>query len=151
MTATNHALTGALIGLIIGQPLIAVPAAIGSHFVCDVLPHFGRNISEKDLFRSDGFRNYLIVEAILCGLIVGLMAALRPEHWLLAIICAFLAAAPDLLSLNRYLTIRNHHQWRGNIYTRFAKSIQWFERPIGAVVEGAWFAGAIILLVPFLR
>jgi len=42
MTATNHALTGAAIGLLVGEPLIAVPAAIASHFICDALPHYGR-------------------------------------------------------------------------------------------------------------
>lgn len=151
MTATNHALTGAVIGLVVGQPLIAVPAAFISHFVCDALPHFKVDMPIKKLLKSRGFRDYLIAEAFLCASLVALLALFRPQHWLLASICAFAAASPDLLSINQYLKTRNGKAWRPGLYKRFADGIQWFSKPIGAVVEVAWFAAAIILLVPFLR
>ncbi len=146
MTATNHALTGAFIGLIVGQPLIALPAALASHFVCDALPHFGRNMPEKALLKSAWFRHYLILEFVVCVAIVAALAVFQPQHWQLAVICAFAAASPDLLSLPRYLdAVRNKH-WQHNWYTRFAKDIQWFERPIGGVVEIVWFAAMITMM-----
>lgn len=153
MTATNHAMTGAIIGLLVGQPLIAIPAAVASHFVCDAIPHFGFNSRwpERAKLKSKIFQNYLIVEVVACLLIVSCLLFLRPEHWLLASTCAFAAAAPDLLSANRYFTIRHNRSWRPNLYSKFAKNIQWFEQPIGAVVEIAWFIAAIIILIPFLR
>jgi hypothetical protein len=151
MTAINHALTGTAIGLLIGQPLLAIPAAVGSHYVCDVLPHFGTGLPQKTLLKSNKFRNYLVVEAILCFVVVACLAILRPEHWWLAAICAFAAAAPDLLSINKYLTIRRGKRWQPGRYTKFANDIQWFERPIGAVVEVAWFVAAVIIIIPFLR
>lgn len=151
MTAVNHALTGTFIGLVVGQPLIALPVALASHFACDALPHFGTRLPSEITLKSNSFRNYLIVEATLCFLIVLGLAVLRPQHWLLAAVCAFLAASPDLLSVNRYLKIRHGKHWKRNTYSKFAGNIQWFERPIGAVVEAAWFAAAIIVILPFVR
>jgi hypothetical protein len=150
MTATNHALTGAIIGLAVGEPIIALPAAFLSHFVCDVLPHYGNPNSDK-VIKTNGFRNYLIVEAVLCFLLVLTLAVVRPENWLLAAACAFLAASPDFLWINKYLTIRAGRIWKPNLFSRFALGIQWFQRRIGAVVELTWFAAAIIVLSQFLK
>ncbi|MDB5170871.1 MAG: hypothetical protein JWO35_565 [Candidatus Saccharibacteria bacterium] len=150
MTAINHALTGAVIGLVVGQPLLALPMAVVSHYVCDALPHFGLRMSNKLKLKTNGFRNYLIVEAALCFLLVVMLAVLHPANWLLAAECAFLAAAPDFLSINRYLTTRAGKHWKPGLYSKFAGGIQWFERPIGAVVEVAWLIAAIIVMAPFL-
>jgi hypothetical protein len=151
MTAINHALTGTAIGLIVGQPLIAVPVAVASHYVCDVLPHFGTGLPDKILLKTDNFRNYLVVEAVLCASLVAGLALLQPQHWLLAAICAFAAAAPDLLSINRYWKKRHGRRYQPGAYVRFATRIQWFERPIGGVVEVAWLFAMIVLILPFLR
>lgn len=150
MTATNHALTGAIIGLVVGQPLLAVPAAVASHFICDALPHFKSNLPDKVMLKTKGFRNYLIVDASLCVLLVAILAIFQPQHWLLASVCAFAATSPDLLWINKYLRIRRGKSWQRNSFAKFAGGIQWFQRPIGAVVEVAWFIAAIIILVPFL-
>jgi len=151
MTATNHALTGTVIGLVTGEPLIALPAALASHFVCDAIPHFGSALPPQVNLRRNNFRNYLILEFCLCVLLVAVLAVFHPEHWLLASVCAFLATSPDLLSINRYLKTRRGEHWKRSAYAKFAGNIQWFERPIGAVVEVAWFAAAIVVIVPFLR
>jgi hypothetical protein len=154
MTATNHAMTGALIGLVIGQPLIAIPAAVVSHFVCDALPHFRAGDTKEgfeDAVKAPWFTKYLITEAFLCALIVLVLAAVRPENWLLAAVCAFAAAAPDFLWVPKYLQRRSEHEWQPNRFGRFAAGIQWFQKPIGALVEIAWFIGCAILILPFLR
>jgi hypothetical protein len=151
VTAVNHALTGTVIALVVGEPLIALPTALASHFICDALPHFGSNIPPAARLKTNNFRNYLIVEACLCMLIVAVLASLRPDHWLLAAVCAFLAASPDLLWINKYLKMRRGHHWKRNAYERFAGNIQWFERPVGAVVEVAWFAAAITVILPFVQ
>lgn len=150
MTAINHALTGAVIGLVVGEPLIAVPAAVASHFVCDALPHFGSSLPDGVQLKTKSFRNYLIAEASLCMLLVAVLAIFQPQHWLLAAVCAFLATAPDLAWIDKYLKLRRGQQWKRNGFAKFADGIQWFAKPIGAVVEIAWFAAAIIILVPFL-
>lgn len=151
MTATNHALTGAVIGLVVGQPLIALPAALASHFICDALPHFGSSLPDKVRLKSIGFRNYLVLDASLCVLLVLSLAIFQPQHWFLASVCAFLATSPDLLWLNRYLKARRGQNWKWNSFAKFAGGIQWFQQPIGAAVEIAWFIAAVIILIPFLR
>lgn len=150
MTAINHALTGTVVGLIVGQPLLAIPLAIGSHYICDALPHFGLNLSRTVKLKSNGFRNYLIAEALLCFVVVLTLGLLQPDHWLLAAICAFAAAAPDFLSINQYLTTRRGKKWKPGLYNKFAGGIQWFERPIGAVVEIAWAIAALTIITPFI-
>jgi hypothetical protein len=154
VTATNHALTGTAIGLIIGQPLLALPLAFLSHFICDAIPHFGftdDKSKQTKVLRSRLFRNYLIIEAVICALIVLGLAILQPLNWQLAAICAFTAASPDLLSSNRYFSTVNKKNWKPNLYSRFAHNIQWFEKPVGAVVEAVWLAGLVLILVPFLK
>jgi hypothetical protein len=151
MTAINHALTGTIIGLVVGEPLLAIPAAFLSHYICDALPHFGTGLPMNQVMRSDKFRAYLFVEAGLCFLLVILLAVFQPVNWQLAAISAFAAAAPDWLSFNRFITIRRGKTWKPGWYSKFASGIQWFERPIGAVVEVAWFVAALVILVPLLR
>jgi hypothetical protein len=149
MTATNHALTGAAIGLISGQPLIAIPLAILSHYVLDAIPHYEPKDIDNRL-NSHFFRNYLILEVLFCFLIVVVLAVSQPAYWPLAAVCAFLAAAPDFFWINFYLKKRSGQPWRPNKYSRFAVKIQWFAKPIGAIVEVVWFAvmaGVILLFI----
>lgn len=151
MTATNHALTGAVIGLVVGQPLIAVPAALASHFVCDALPHFWFSLPDEVLLKRKFFPKYLTADAGLCVILVILLAIFQPQHWLLAAVCAFIATSPDLASINQYLKTRSGKSWRPGRYKRLADGIQWFQRPIGAVVEVTWFVAAVIILMSFFR
>jgi hypothetical protein len=152
MTAINHSLTGALIGLTVADPVAAVPIAFLSHFVLDSVPHFGfgnQAVSDKGVQRI--FINYLIVDTILCFALVAVLLLSRPVHWPLAIICAFLAASPDLFSFNRFYKFLRGLPWKPNIYSKFAGGIQWFERPIGIVVEAVWLASMLFCISIFLR
>lgn len=151
MTATNHALTGAIIGLVIGEPILAIPLAFVSHFICDALPHFGSQDPNDGRIKTKGFRNYLILDASLCFLLVAILFMIQPSNWLLAAICAFLAASPDFGWINRFIKAKSGKTWKPNLYSKFAINIQWFQRPVGAVVEAAWFIASVIIIVPFLR
>lgn len=150
MIATNHALTGAIIGLTVTQPVPAMVLALSSHYVLDALPHYKADLPEEELLKARWFRNYLVVEALVCVGLVVLLFAARPTYWFVPALCAFLAAAPDLFSINKYLKTRRGKPWKAGWYTRFAGGIQWFQRPIGAVVEVAWFAAAVFLLAKIL-
>jgi hypothetical protein len=151
MRAINHALTGAVIGLTISEPVMAVPAALASHYICDIIPHYGPRKRGVAMLCSAKFRWLLIADAILCvGLVLWLVIS-RPFNWPLAVICAFLAAAPDLLAINRYRRALTHKPWKASWYSKFAVGIQWYERPPGAVVEIAWFIAVMIVLLPFLK
>ena len=141
MTATNHALTGATIGLLVGQPWIALPAALLSHFVCDSIPHFG--VNDPQALQRRWFSRLLLIDAAFCVVLVGLLALNQPLHWVLAAICAFVATASDLMWFKKYLRARRKQPAtpERSLLLRFHSRIQWFERPIGSLVEAAWFVG----------
>lgn len=144
MVATNHALTGAIIGLSIGSP-IALPLAFLSHFVLDSIPHFGDD--DKRISKLS-FILQLLIDAGFCGLlVVGLFFSGNPS-WVLVAFCAFLAASPDFMWLPRFLRARQGRKEAvaTNPVLRFHSWIQWFQRPIGAVVEIVWLAGSLLIL-----
>ena len=149
MTATNHALTGALIGLIIGNPYIVVPVAILSHFICDALPHFG---TIQDPAGKNWFKRLLVLDASLCIVIVIVLAYNHPRHWLIAAISAFLATSPDLMWINKFRRSQAGIKRvdRPPLLLRIHASVQWFEKPIGAIFEVAWAIMTIILLKLFI-
>lgn len=153
MTATNHALTGAAIGLIIGRPLIAIPIAIVSHFVLDGLPHFDRKpgISANMWIKSKTFQKILLLDMLGCIILVMILAGTHPYNWLLASICAFLATSPDLLWLNHFIKARHNKPWNPSPFAKFASKVQWFAKPIGVVVELAWFTSGVIVIGTFVR
>ena len=47
MTATGHALIGTVIAAKVGNPALAVPIALGSHFLADALPHWDTAYSRR--------------------------------------------------------------------------------------------------------
>jgi hypothetical protein len=148
VTATNHALTGALIGLTVHNPWLALPAALLSHLVCDIIPHFGVDASDAWV-KTARFTRYLLLDFAGCVVLVMILAMLRPEYWLLASICAFVATSPDLLWIRKFVLLRKGKQFERNLLEAFLGNIQWFQRPIGALVEAVWFVGAVVLLWQF--
>ncbi len=152
MTATNHALTGATIGLLINKPLITLPVAFLSHFLCDAIPHFGATKNSKlASLSSSAFKRLLAVDASLCMVLVIVLFGLHEHHWLQASLCAFLATSPDLLWIKKYQKAQGHKKWRPSPYSKFASAIQWFEKPIGAFVELAWAIAAIAVISAVIR
>jgi hypothetical protein len=150
VTATNHALTGATIGLLIGNPLIALPVSLMSHFICDSLPHF--DTQNPTMEKRPWFSKMLLTDALGCITIVGVLAFNHPMHWLLAAICAFLATSPDLMWINKYLRVRRKlpEQPLKYLIMRLHVAVQWFARPLGAVVEVAWFIGVGTIAIALL-
>ena len=47
MTATGHALIGTVIAAKVGNPTLAIPIAIASHFLADALPHWDTGTNKK--------------------------------------------------------------------------------------------------------
>ncbi len=148
MTATNHALTGAIIGLSLSNPYLAIPLAFASHFALDALPHFTFRGSIKEVLRSKKFLISLIIDVVLCFTLAGLLIATQPPNWKLGVVCAFTACSPDLLQIGRFIAAKRNmavpklRGLMGEIHER----VQWFERPIGAFVEAAWFATTVLFL-----
>lgn len=144
MTATNHALTGAVIGLAVRQPLLALPIAFLSHFVLDALPHFGSKHLRPSQHR---FVYYLAAEAGACAAVVLTLAILHPTGWFVATLCAFLATSPDFMWVGEFLAARKGQKQppRRHPLVRFHSVIQWYQKEPGALVELGW--GSVMVLV----
>ncbi|HZQ29819.1 MAG TPA: hypothetical protein VFA93_01950 [Patescibacteria group bacterium] len=48
MTATSHALIGTIIAAKVGNPALAIPLALASHFAADMVPHWDVATNSKD-------------------------------------------------------------------------------------------------------
>ena len=140
MTAPNHALTGALIGLSIANPLLALPLALLSHFVLDAIPHHDPPLT----ISHRRYTHKLFIEAGLCGLVVLALVLTRPHHWLLAALGAFLATSPDLLWFTKYLKKEEMVPVKAtdNWFWRFHGWVQWKTGPSLFPVEILWFVAA---------
>ena len=146
MQAINHALTGAVIGLTIEAPEIAIPIAITSHFALDAMPHYGPTVPDEVRLVRNRFVALLVADAILCLLLVFLLMIRRPQNWILAVLCACAAAAPDFWSLRRFIRYRAKQPYHPGRIARFHTKIQWFQRPIGWPVEVVWFCAMSMIL-----
>lgn len=137
MTAPNHALTGALIGLSVAEPVLALPLAVLSHFALDAIPHYDvpRSASHQRFSRQLG------IEAALCGVIVLCLVVTQPRHWIAAAVGAFLATSPDLLWIPKFLKkeemvpVKPTDNW----FWRFHAWVQWRTGPQFWLVELVWF------------
>lgn len=145
MRATNHALTGAIIGLTVQNPWVALPAAFLSHFVCDLIPHHD---DPSIPMGSKTEIRLLILDAFGAVIVASYLFALRPEHWFVACWAAFLATSPDLMWIPRFIQrVRTGKDIEPrNWLEKFHARIQRWASPRGAYVEAVWAIAAVILL-----
>lgn len=142
MFLTNHALTGALIGLELPTPA-AVPAAFASHFFMDGLPHHDR--PEWRHYAGFTQKSFLIVgslDSVLAVAVTVGVCLLRPERAAHIVTGAFFAVLPDLFYVPEiFFKVRLDKPLR-----RFHEWVQWCVAPRYIVVELAW-AGLIVWLI----
>ncbi|MDQ3093634.1 MAG: hypothetical protein M3Q70_00445 [bacterium] len=133
MRAVNHGLTGAAIAVVVKQPILVLPLAFVSHFVCDFIPH-----SDVKVFKSRKFWLVLYADMALAVVCTLAIATIWHHLWWLVIISAFTAASPDLT----WLYYRFWHPTkRLDIITKFHSVIQWaqMDSMLGYGIEAAWF------------
>lgn len=143
MTASNHAITGALIAVILPKPYLAIPVAFLAHFVMDAIPHFG--ISEQDvnkrnknpIFLLTLMTDIMIAVLLLISIPLSLSQSVSPWVLLLSMIACM---SPDLVWGRRfYHEVRRKASKRMSNFSLFHKNIQWSETPKGLIVEILWF------------
>jgi hypothetical protein len=143
MMTTNHVLTGTLIGLTIHTPALALPIAFVSHFILDVLPHYGDSdhIGKK-------FKMVLSLDILVASLVLIAMGIFRPMYWQLGVLCAVIAASPDLVWLPMWLhELKHESPGRMGIFSRFHKKIQWAETAKNYPFEFIWAGLCVLVLV----
>lgn len=139
MTGLNHAVTGALVAAAINKPLIALPAALLSHFAADVVPHWNYRLPAKN-GRIKGMSIDLVLSL---ALLVMLSLTVDAKPWLV-FAGGLLAISPDIMWLEFFLTGRPSIQGNPkrliNRIRRFHLSIQISETDKGILVEAGWLA-----------
>ncbi len=142
MLESAHALTGAVIAYKIGNPLLALPLALLSHFLTDLLPHWNPEIyQEKKKRGSLSLKTTaFIVLDCLIGLFLGsflAFKALETKKAVLVLAGSLLAILPDLAEapfyflgiknkyLNRLLKFQGNHQWKASFWPGMIFQLWW--------------------------
>ena len=146
MTIINHAVTGALIGAVIQDPVIALPAALLSHFVVDSLPHFGR-LNHK----TKAFSRMLRADIVLSTAFLVSLVIFKPYDWPLLLGCAILSTCPDLMWLPEFFReVKDHPPKSRNLIMRFHGIIQ-FEFTWGYWIELVWLVTIMAVFITVIR
>jgi hypothetical protein len=145
MTASNHLYAGAAVALTLQRPFTGMAIALVSHYVLDVLPHYGR----KEAVIIDWFRykTTWVVEGLnIIGVPLLIFLLWGQPWWVFA--AAFLAILPDAVWVFRYFYYERYGMDASKyVVTRFHHWIQWGERPWGAFVEVPCFVLLAYILV----
>jgi len=90
MLVTNHVLSGAVVGAITRNPLLAFPLGVLSHLALDATPHWGRWESRAEFLRiatADGLTGLAVMAAVAVAaeprqrpaVIAGMVGAALPD------------------------------------------------------------------------
>lgn len=146
MTGVNHTITGALVAVTINKPALALPAALLSHFVIDLIPHW--HYRPKNSLQ----RLYMMMDLTLSLSILLVLSVTVSGSPRLIIAGGLLGMLPDLMWLPAFLHDKPPKQ-AGHELLYFLRrvhvKIQWSETGYGAYVEIVWFV--LIMLLLYLR
>jgi len=138
MTGANHAITGGVIGLAIGNPL-AIPVAFASHFLFDALPHMGMEDEERIRNRKMMLIG-IAVDIVLIAVVYGAAIVNAVPWYVFASMIA--AMSPDFVWIYRFIFEENMgktepgplsglNKWHIEIQTHMGLS--------GVFIEVFWF------------
>ncbi len=146
MLELPHTVVGAAIAVKIGNPALALPLALASHFVLDVLPHWNPHLNSelknhgKVTSRTTAFIALDSVGSLVAGF--GIASTVLPNfnHFVVVLLGSFLAILPDLVEAPHYF-LRKEHSLVSKFIT-FQKSIQndapvWIGIPVQLLIMGA--------------
>ena len=144
MTITNHVVMGGLVATFAHNPLIAIPVALASHFALDSLPHFDYPTQDPTKIR---FFIWLAIDAGLAASILTAIFILQPAGASLILVCAIVAASPDLMWAYYlvYKNGKNRKNWP--LIVKFHSSIQKHTSPKLWPIELVWLLATGTLLV----
>lgn len=142
MTGLNHTLAGGILALTLPPP-IALTLALLSHFVFDMLPHFGQH--PKFVKFTPHLKTLIAADGALSLATMGLIIWLAPNKWFIIGLSCFLAVLPDLLWI--FQKLLHTPDW----FLRFSSWIQWGERPYGWIYESIYTVFGVLLLVAVVK
>jgi hypothetical protein len=147
MTATGHALIGTVIAAKVGNPVLAIPIALASHFIADALPHWdtgtNRKLKSKKTFFVESVIDVLVGFLLSWLLIVWVFPETNVSYAFLIIIMAQL---PDWLTAPYLFFDLNFFPF-SNIYHFQKKFDNKLDTPWGVINQTA----AVLALIVFGR
>lgn len=133
--------------LTVQRPFLGIFLALMSHFLLDVLPHYGR----KGETVIDWLRHRVtwLVEGLnIIGIPLLVFLLWGQPWWVFA--AAGVAVAPDMVWIFRYFWYERYGVNAAKYaLTRFHDKIQWGERPWGALVEVPFFLAVTGTVIAF--
>jgi hypothetical protein len=145
MTATGHALIGTVIAAKIGNPALAIPIALGSHFLADALPHWDTAYNRRQKSRFKFFMESLIDLVLSFVLAYGLIVLLFPATNIpYAFIIIIFSQLPDWLTAP-YLFFKLNFPPFSSMYNLQKKFDAHLGPPWGVINQVVVVVGLIIL------
>lgn len=143
MTATSHALIGVIIAAKFHNPALAIPIAITSHVIADMIPHWDTNFDRKKMTAMQ-LKMHAGADVVLSFFAAGTLSRLFfPElNIVYALIIAFFAQLPDWLLTPYYFFGIKQFKWAydfGKLTNR--------EAPLPAGIVNQIIAVGFILLI----
>jgi hypothetical protein len=146
MTAVNHVLMGSVIGAGLASP-VALPLAFISHYLLDMLPHYGIATQVRRMDDHVWKLDLLLCAALTAYLVFFINTDLR--LWML--LSAFLAVIPDFAWVYRFVVFERFGTLPPKAPTSFINTlhadIQKHESPDKLWVEVVVFFGLLCLFV----
>lgn len=143
MTITAHAVTGSLVAVATGDVFIGIIAAILSHFIIDMIPHWNQRPRLVD-------RSYIVWADLLAGMILVVLLSLTIKAPVYLIMAGAIAGvAPDLMWLPEVLEGKDSPRDKKTILhwlRRKHSGIQTSETGPGFYVELAWTTLMLVLI-----
>lgn len=144
MTSVTHMATGSAIAVVIQRPILAIPLAFFSHFLLDILPHFGFNREGYGEALNHRMSYFVIGWDVIAWVI--LLWILRGSAWYVYT-AGIIAVLPDLAWPYRYVFFeRNSKKLPKMPVSEFHSRIQWAEKPAFLIVEIFLFFATLLVI-----
>jgi hypothetical protein len=105
MLLTPHVIIGIAIASVINSPWVAIPAALASHFLADLVPHWDFYFNTTKIEKASGWRTLAVMGDLAIGVGVGMLFTLyalwqldNPGLSLNIFLCGITAVLPDALT-----------------------------------------------------
>lgn len=99
MTATGHALIGALIAARFSNPYLAIPLSFASHFAADMVPHWDAGTHHREKTRRQLFNESaldVIISVVTAFILYNNF--LGGNNYILLYVCVFASQLPDWMT-----------------------------------------------------
>ena len=147
MTATGHAIIGTVIAAKIGNPTLAIPLAMASHLVADMIPHWDVATNRRQKGKDRVFKEAIVDE--LLGFVLGylLIQFLFPQTNLIyAFIIIIFAQIFDWLFAPYYFFGVQAFKWAYDFGKKTNKEL---DKPWGIINQIALIAALVVLAKVF--